>query len=115
MKYLLFIVLLTGCSGKTIPDPKFTPEGNKFWSEYSEHMQGKCFHNWDGQDIIVSIDDVNKIPTWIGICYLNRMCDSQNKNKCIVHKTCSDFMHSSELYDKIQADEYRPMKCVRSK
>ena len=112
MKYLfLSFLILCGCSSKENPDPKHTPEGNAFWSAYSKRMRGRCFSRWDNQEVVISIDDVNKNPSWVAICDVGQVCDYQNGSKCINHKVCSSYSHGSILYERIQENYYLEHKC----
>lgn len=114
MKYFILLLLMTACCPKTPTDPKFTPEGIRFWSDYSQRMVGKCLRRWDDEEFVVEIDTVNKKPYMVSLCHVYNACDYKNSKKCVNLKSCSDFSHGAMLYDYIQNGHYIEHKCDAS-
>lgn len=112
MKILLIAILfMFGCSEKVTPNPLYTEEGVKFWTAYSDRMQGRCLRRWDGQEAVISKDQFNKDPAWVAICSLNRVCDFEKRSRCVTSKVCSTFERGSYLYDHLQNNHYTEIKC----
>jgi len=111
MRYFIVLVLLLTACAKEAPNPLFSEEGVRFWGAYSRRMQGRCLRRWDGANAIVSTDNYNKNPAWVAICFLNHECDFENSNKCVTAKRCSSFAHGSRLYEYIQGNHFKEVKC----